>query len=485
MRRRVERRGPGRLLPFRLGRYELFDHIGRGGMADIYRARMETSLGGDRQVVIKEVLPELSDLPKFAELLASEAKLASSLTHQNIVQVEDLGRHDGVLYIAMEYVEGLDLRELLRGCAKKKLALPVDLSLRIVSDILRALDVAHRARIPGQAHRGIIHRDVSPSNVLLSFEGEVKLCDFGIARAAETELDLTDEPLDPCEGVSNEAPIPLVKRVQGGPALLRAEVEGKAGYMSPEQAGGRALDGRSDLFATGILLWEMLAGRRLYRAQSDESLLAQAQRADVPELPSRNLPNEDELFAIVGSALAFDPSVRWPTAGAMLEALEEWIHKSGYFASPLKLRDFLGEHFAPAIVAARRARERAVEALRRGPPAIIIPIRSKTPAPPAVAPGPAAVEVAGAEPAAEPPEETLTATESAPSIPSEQAAVSESDVSTKPRRARPEDPPPSLSATTTDLDSLPPAPKPKTSPWSLIVVALVIAAMITIALLRG
>jgi len=462
-------------------------------MADIYRARMETSLGGTRQVVVKEVLPELADLPRFAELLASEAKLASGLSHQNIVQIEDLGRHDGVLYIAMEYVEGLDLRELLRGCAKKKIALPVDLSLRIVSDILRALDVAHRARIAGQSHRGIIHRDVSPSNVLLSFEGEVKLCDFGIARAADVELVYADEPLDPLEGVSNEAPIPLVKRAVGGPAILRAEVEGKAGYMSPEQAGGRSLDGRSDIFATGILLWEMLAGRRLYRAQSDDSLLAQAQRADVPELPSRQMPNEEELHAIVTSALAFDPSVRWPTAGAMLEALEEWTHKSGYFASQLKLRDFLGEHFAPAIIAARRARERAVEALRRGPPATIIPIKA---APKAAA---KAIEPAAkpAEPDAEPavagePIDPATAIEpaqeleTAPTIaPPEPAPMSDSNASRKPRRARPEEPPPSLAATTTDLDSMPPPAKPKTSPWSIAVVVAVILVMVAIGLMRG
>lgn len=438
-RRKIDRRGPGRLLPHRLGRYELFDHIGRGGMADIYRARMDTALGGSRQVVIKEVLPELADNARFAELLIDEAKLASRLSHQSIVQVEDLGRHDGVLYIAMEYVEGLDLRELLRRCARAKIPLPVDLSLRIVSDVLRALDVAHRAKIADGAV-GIVHRDVSPSNVLLSFDGEVKLCDFGIARAADA------------------------------PHCPEAAVEGKAGYMAPEHARGELVDARSDVFAAGILLWEMLAGRRLYRESEGTSLLEVACAAVIPPLPSRDLPCEADLHAIVARALEVDRDRRWPTAAAMLEALEEWLHRSGYFASHLKLGAFLTDHFGAEITAARRARERAVEALRRGPPAIIVPIRAL---------GPAAAEAAM---------EALTARRPAPTIRDVETSREPASMSTSdppPPRHTPPEPPPSLAGTATDLDAPPREPKPTTSPWTIAFVALVVAVVLVLALLRA
>src|SRR6185436_12781180 len=147
------------------------------------------------------------------------------------------GREGSTLYIAMEYGEGLDLRELLRRCARQKVALPIEFSLRIVIEALKGLSYAHRARGESGLWLRIVHRHVSPANVLLSFEGEVKLCDFGIARAN-----------------------PLATR------FSEETIAGKAGYMSPEQARGDALDARSDIFSVGIILWELLAGRRLYKA---------------------------------------------------------------------------------------------------------------------------------------------------------------------------------------------------------------------------
>src|SRR6185437_15099588 len=225
------------ILPRRLGRYHLFAHIGRGGMADIYLAQAETALGDARRlVVIKEMLSMLAHSTQFSDMLVAEAKLAARLDHANIVKVEDLGRAQGSLFIAMEYVEGLDLRELLRRCAKARVALPVEFSLRVVIEVLRGLSFAHRARDEEGRPLGIVHRDVSPSNVLLSFEGEVKVCDFGIARAHALAGELPEET-----------------------------IAGKAGYMSPEQARGESLDARADVFAAGIILWEMLAGRRLYK----------------------------------------------------------------------------------------------------------------------------------------------------------------------------------------------------------------------------
>jgi len=336
---------PERVLPRRVGRYQLFAHIGRGGMADIYLAQADTGLGGTRLVVIKEVLPKLAHSAEFAEMLVSEAKLAARLSHANVVKVEDLGRAGDALYIAMEYVEGLDLREMLRRCAKSKVALPVEFSLRIVIEALRGLSFAHRARGDAGEPLGIVHRDVSPSNVLLSFEGEVKVCDFGIARANPLAAELPED------------------------AIL-----GKAGYMSPEQARGDTLDARADVFAVGIILWELLAGRRLYKAGEGERLLDVARAAAIPTLPSRELPREEELYAIVARALAGEREARYPTAAAMLQDLEDYAAAARMVASPIRFGEWLMDQFGHEVVLDRRARERVMQALARGPAAVIRPV---------------------------------------------------------------------------------------------------------------
>ena len=337
---------PQRVLPRRLGRYHLFAHIGRGGMADIYLAQADTGFGdATRLVVIKEVLPQFAASTEFAEMLVSEAKLAALLSHANVVKVEDLGRADGRLFIAMEYVEGLDLRELLRRCARSKVALPVEFSLRIVIEALRGLSFAHRAKDHAGRHLGIVHRDVSPSNVLLSFEGEIKMCDFGIARANALADELPEE------------------------AIL-----GKAGYMSPEQARGEALDPRADVFAVGIILWELLGGRRLYKAGEGERLLDVARAAVIPDLPSHDLPRESELYAIVARALHVNREARYPTAAAMLRDLEEYEASARMVASQIRFGEWLMDQWGQEVVRDRRARERVMRALARGPAAVIRPL---------------------------------------------------------------------------------------------------------------
>ncbi|WP_437276753.1 serine/threonine-protein kinase [Sorangium sp. So ce375] len=369
--RRAAPRG-GRLLPCRIGRYTLFDHIGHGGMADLYLARVRTDLGAARLVAIKEVAPRFAHDPRFIEMLASEARLAAGLRHASVVQVEDLCREDGSLFIAMEYVEGLDLRELLRRCARQKVKFPVAFTLLILAEALQALAYAHR--------KGVVHRDVSPSNVLLSFEGEIKLCDFGIARAHER-----------C----------------GGGAMDEA-LQGKAGYMSPEQARGEALDARSDVFAAGILLWELLAGRRMYSAGPGAALskeaargdlLELARRASIPPLAERGLPDEAVLHAIVARALAAAPDDRYPSAAAMLQDIAAYAAAAELTASPLRFGAWLRDNFGTELVAARRARERAVRALELGPPVVIEPIATAAATPRAIEAG-AHGAMAAAAPAA-------------------------------------------------------------------------------------
>jgi serine/threonine-protein kinase len=320
-------------------------------MAEIFLARERIELGATRLAVIKQILPELAGKPAFVELLIREAKLAARLTHANVVQVTDLGRHEGQLFLAMEYVEGFDLNDLLRRCSRSKTPLPVEFALLIVAETLRALDYAHRRCDDEGNPLGLVHRDVSPSNVLVSFEGEVKLCDFGIAHANEAAGEAAGE-----------------------------QIQGKAGYMSPEQARGEPLDARADVFSAGVILWELLAGHRYYRPAEGQSLIALARSAPEQPLPERGLPHEEELRALVARALRPSREERYPGAQAMLRDLEELVARAGLVASPLRLGAWLREHFAAETLERRRARERALRALDAGPPVVI------TPLPPAVAP---------------------------------------------------------------------------------------------------
>lgn len=338
-------------LPRQFGPYLLFDKIGEGGMARLYLGYKKTDLGGERLVVVKQVLPMLANSDEFCRLLTQEAKLAAQLSHRNIVQVVDLGREEDVLYIAMEYVEGFDLRDLLRECSKKRLPLPVQYALLLVVEVLRGLDYAHKKQSETGQPLGIVHRDVSPSNVLISFEGDVKLCDFGIALAFGAETHLPD-----------------------------AGVQGKAGYMSPEAAAGAAIDERSDIFAAGIILWELLNGRRLYRSENRQApTLEMAAQAAIPPLKQRGYPLEDQLHAVVMRALQKDPDQRYATAAEMRADLENYVRECSLFASPLKFGAWLTEHFAEEILVRRRAREIAAKAIAAGP---LVKVTVSQPPPP-------------------------------------------------------------------------------------------------------
>ncbi len=322
-------------LPRRFGRYVLFDQIGEGGMARIFLGREKTELGGERLVVVKHILPIYASSSEFSKLLSDEAKLAARLTHGNVVQVYDLGREDGTLYIAMEYVEGFDLGELLKNCSRHKVPLPIEFSLLVVMEALKGLDYAHRKKDEDGRSLGIVHRDVSPSNVLVGFDGQIKVCDFGIARAM---------------GASTELP--------------KEAIQGKAGYMSPEAARGDLLDARSDVFAVGVILWELIAGRRLYKGESGQPPgLEKARLAEIPALPARGYALESELHAVVAKALAKEQEDRYASAKEMLRDLEAYVAGAGLMASPLRFGEWLTENFGAEILERRRARERVSRAV--------------------------------------------------------------------------------------------------------------------------
>lgn len=330
----------------------LFERIGYGGMANIYLARRRTDPGAGKLYVIKEILPDLATNARAVEMLVEEARISMRFEHPNVVRVQDLGRDGEDYHIAMEYVEGLDMRELLRRAALQRIPVPIAHSLYVIGNVLRGLDHAHRRRDENGELMRIIHRDVSPANVLLSFDGDVKVCDFGIARAGTT------------------------MRVDDA-------YQGKAGYMSPEQANGEPLDARSDVYAVGIMLWELCAGRRLYKAKQGESLLEVAQQAIIPQLPQRDCPAEDELHEIVYKALAKNRDDRYSSARAMLRDLERYAFHAKLLTTPNEFGSFLHDHFAAEFMPARRRNKRVVEAIEAGPIAILtplaLPIRQKRP----------------------------------------------------------------------------------------------------------
>jgi serine/threonine protein kinase len=300
-----------------IGRYQILDKLGSGGMGEVYRALAQGVDGFQKPVVIKRIHKHLADRPDLAVQFINEAKIAMGLSHGNVVQVLDLGKLDEKYYIALEYVDGRDLRDLIRRCRELQEWIPREIALYVISAVLGGLDYAHRRTDLAGKPLGIIHRDVTPANILCSFEGEVKLADFGIARALAQE--------------SNTMP--------GG-------VKGSLRYMSPEQATGRLVDQRSDLFSVGVNLYYLLCGSHPY---GEDNVLAVAQRVRAVrfELPSeRGVELPEELESIVLTAMAADPEDRYPTAAAMLTALEEH-QRSVAHATGSDLRALMQRLFEP------------------------------------------------------------------------------------------------------------------------------------------
>src|SRR5690606_18195641 len=226
------------------GPYTLLERIAVGGMAELWKARMKGVEGFQKTVAIKKILPHLTDSSDFVTMFIDEAKLAAQLNHNNIIHIYDLGKQGDDYYIAMEFVDGRDLRSILNTAREKNQPMPIGLALLVAARIAAALDYAHRMKDFEGRPLGLVHRDVSPQNVLISFEGDIKLCDFGIVQA-----------------------VSKASKTQMG------ALKGKLQYMSPEQAWGRPVDSRSDIFSLGSLLFEMLTGRRLFAGDSEMSVL--------------------------------------------------------------------------------------------------------------------------------------------------------------------------------------------------------------------
>lgn len=299
-------------LPFSFGRYTLLQKIASGGTSEIYSARMRGSLGFAKTVAVKRLLPGWGDSAEFCAMLVDEARALTHLQHQSIVQVLELGELEGAPFIAMEYVKGIDCEGLLSRLSIQGLELPTKLALYIMIQVLSALEFAHGSTDEEGRALGIVHRDISPSNVLLSFSGEVKVADFGIATG-----------------------------IHRSKKTLAGQLKGKCAYMSPEQVLGRDVDGRADIFSSGALLFELLTARRLFEAATDFEVMGKVSRADLPRGAVKALA--PELQAILYQALAKEPSRRYQSAGEMLKDIQAHVLRSGEIGNSLELSSYLKE----------------------------------------------------------------------------------------------------------------------------------------------
>ncbi|MDQ3341681.1 MAG: protein kinase [Myxococcota bacterium] len=306
--------------PTPFGKYYLLERINVGGMAEVFRAKAFGVEGFERLVAVKRILPNIAEDKEFIRMFIEEAKLSVQLNHANIAQIFDLGVVDGAYYIALEHVHGRDLRGIFDRCRQLGEAMPVSQACFMVMKVCEGLDYAHNKRDQAGRELSLVHRDVSPQNVLISFEGEVKIIDFGIAKAAG-------------KGSKTQAGI----------------LKGKFGYMSPEQVRGLPVDRRSDVFSCGIVLYELLTGERLFVGESDFSTLEKVRNVEIlpPSTYNRKIP--DELERIVLKALAKDVEDRYQNAIDLHDELQAFVYTAGEFYSRKDLAGWMKKTFGREI----------------------------------------------------------------------------------------------------------------------------------------
>ena len=331
----------------RIGRYHLLQRLAVGGMAELYLACAKGLAGFQKVVVVKHVLPHLAQDPEFVAMFLNEARIAATLAHPNIVHVTDIGETSGDYFYAMEFVHGRNARELLRAGASRG-GLPLDVALTVAIATASALEHTHSARDVDGSELGLIHRDVSPANILVSYEGTAKLTDFGIAKASEKSTET----------------------IGGG-------LKGKVGYMSPEQCRGDALDQRSDLFALGVVLFELTTCQRLLYGDNDFAVLNNVLRGDF-DRPSDRVPDyPDELERIVQKALAVDRADRYGSATKIREDLEAFAHDARLRTTPATVASWMSDQFGSPPP----PKVEVVEGHRGGPavPTLVVTVRTEEP----------------------------------------------------------------------------------------------------------
>ncbi|MCC6215545.1 MAG: serine/threonine protein kinase [Polyangiaceae bacterium] len=307
-------------------RYRVIERIASGGMAEVFRAESAGLEGFKKTVAIKRVLPHLSEKKQFIGMFLDEARLCSHLSHSNCVQVFDVGVGDNTYFIVMEYVDGADLKSVIEFCRKRSSTVPIEEAILICVRICEGLAYAHELKDQKGRDLHIVHRDMSPPNVLITRFGEVKIVDFGLAKA-NSQLEKSD------------------------PGVIK----GKFSYLSPEAALGQEIDARTDIFAVGIILWEMLAGRRLFMGETDLDTVRQVQAARVPSVRQFNPDVTDELEGVLMRGLAGDPAKRYRTARDFGRDLNNVLFNAGRPVSSFDIAKLVNA--AMAERAAKKATE--------------------------------------------------------------------------------------------------------------------------------
>src|SRR5262245_35849491 len=313
---------------FFLGRYRVVDEIGIGGMASVHLARVEGPGGFQKWVAIKRIHPHLVEDDQFVDMFLDEARIAAGINHANVAQVFDLGKDESTYWIAMEYLHGEPLREVMRRVEERSDRVPFHIAARICADAAEGLHGAHELRGRNGQLLNLVHRDVTPHNLFITYEGYTKVVDFGIAK--------------------------VIDRL----ASTRAgTLKGKLAYMSPEQVRGQEVDRRTDIFALGVVLWELTTNRRLFRMETDLDTLEKVQACVVP-LPTTLMSNyPPELEQVVMHALPARREDRFQTARELSRALQRFLMTQGTFVGPEDVGDYIKDLFTDRV----RKRERYLE----------------------------------------------------------------------------------------------------------------------------
>ena len=306
--------------PVPFGKYYLLERINVGGMAEVFKAKTFGVEGFERLLAVKRILPNIAEDEEFITMFIDEAKIAVQLQHANIAQIFDLGKVEDSYFIALEYVNGRDLRSIFDRMRSRGEALPIALACHVMMQVCEGLDYAHNKRDGQGRELHLIHRDISPQNVLIGYDGEVKLIDFGIAKAA---------------GKASTTQAGILK--------------GKFGYMSPEQVRGLPIDKRSDIFAVGIVLYELLTGERLFVGETDFSTLEKVRNVEIVPPSSYNNKIPQELERLMMKALARDPEDRYSNAIDLHDDLQSFLYSIGEFYSRKDLAGWMKKTFAAEI----------------------------------------------------------------------------------------------------------------------------------------
>jgi serine/threonine protein kinase len=307
----------------RLGKYQLVRQLAIGGMAEVYLAKAKGIRGFTKRVVLKRILPQYATNEDFIKMFLDEARLAATLDHPNIVHVYDIGSQVGNYYFTMEYVRGEDVRNILKTEHRRGRAVPMGCALSIARGMCAGLHYAHEATDADGSPLGIVHRDVSLSNILVSYDGSVKIVDFGVAKCVAKEAQ-----------------------------TVAGTLKGKIAYMSPEQCRGERLDRRSDVFAMGIILYELTTGKRLFTGENEFAILQKIATQDVEPPSTKHADYPEQLERIVLKALRRDRDERYATARDMQRDLEAFAREGRIAMSSIELSEYMHEVFAENIATA-------------------------------------------------------------------------------------------------------------------------------------